>query len=341
MSLTREKFLSESSPWEKFTICLPHPHLTRYYAQAVDNGSNYRIACTSVSSNRKEHVLPPFPLHNSSLSLSKLEHGHNISDSDNTAWARARRSPSTTFSWNSTIPPTFGQLWLLIYSLFTVHYTEEQIRLTLVGVETALIREELIAVGLAIRHPTPINASASEESWKHLPGSELVLLRSSLWQGAGSPFGPRPAWLPSNINGDRQEISSFPLFPTTQTVTTKFPSAQVHTIHPVRPAKPQPGSTIYSRYIPHLDENFSMTALNYEDLAHLHLFHIWQNDPRVAAGWKKTGTLEQHRTYLRNLHEDPHVLTILANFDDTPFAYFEVYWGKVSSDLLLQCTASY
>lgn len=211
-----------------------------------------------------------------------------------------------------------------MYSFITVHYDEETIRLNLIGSQTDIIREELIAVGLAIAHPLPPNTS---ETWSCL-SEELLLLRSAFWQGAGSPFGVRSAWTPSPLT-TRQPIYAFPLHPTTQTITTKFPSANVHTLHPVRPAKPQPGSIIYSRFIPHINEHYSMVALDYHNPEHLGLFHAWQNDPRVAAGWNETGTLDQHRTYLRNLHEDPHVLTVLACFEDVPFAYFEVYWAKV------------
>ena len=338
MSLTTSTTSNQPNPWEKFTICLPHPYLTRYKAEPSQNGvagPTYRLVPAPTSPAKKSQKEPPLKLHNSDLSFLALSKGHPIPDSDNTPWARTRRSASTTITWTSATAPTVAQFWLLIYSYFTVYHNEETIRLDLVGSETDVIREELVAVGLAIWHPLPINTSPNTESWLKLPKREIALLRSAFWQGAGSPFGTRSAWLPSDPNTSRQDLHTFPIIPTTQTITTKFPDARVHTLHPVRPRKPTPGMTFYSRYIPHLNEHFSMVALDYTDPEHLDLFHTWQNDPRVAAGWNETGDLNHHRRYLKALHDDPHVLTILALFEETPFAYFEVYWAKVGSLILL------
>ncbi|KAJ5674902.1 uncharacterized protein N7477_004836 [Penicillium maclennaniae] len=52
------------------------------------------------------------------------------------------------------------------------------------------------------------------------------------------------------------------------------------------------------------------------------------NDPRVATGWKETGTLEDHREYLRRQHEDPHTPTVLGHFNDIPLSYYKIFWAK-------------
>jgi hypothetical protein len=167
---------------------------------------------------------------------------------------------------------------------------------------------------LAVDHP--VSASDSPE--------ELLFLRTTFWQGAGSPFGPRPAWLPEDPAAPLS-LSSFPLAPLNFTMTSE-PGA-THVWHPRRPAKPRPGSVIYSRWIPHLRETFSMVALDLHDAAHLDLFHTWQNDPRVSAGWNESGTLDQHRDYLSRVAADPHQFAVLAAFDGVFFAYFEIYWA--------------
>ncbi|RDW78294.1 hypothetical protein BP5796_06146 [Coleophoma crateriformis] len=328
MAGSSTKVANRNSPWEQFSICLPHPYLTRYHAQRTatnaNNGSHYSMAIAPALAQKGHQRAPAFPLQNPALFFSTLEGGHEVAIANNTPWARARRSPSIQFGWTSVEAPTIAQIWLLAYSIFTVHYTEEIIRLSLSGSQCSLVAEEIITVGLAIPHPRPFAGSEDAAAWT---SDELVLLRSAFWQGAGSPFGPRSAWLPPS-SGARLAVNDYPILPTTQTITTRFPETRVHTLHPIRPAKPTPGSTIYSRYIPHLDEHYSMLALDYTNEQHLQLFHTWQNDPRVAAGWNEMGDLAHHLKYLKDLHEDLHTLTILACFDDVPFAYFEVYWGK-------------
>ncbi|KAK8076687.1 hypothetical protein PG994_003959 [Apiospora phragmitis] len=333
--------MTSSAPNDGPVLRLPHPYLTSYYLVKAGNGF-YQLETrnTSEGSSNSGKELPK-PLHSPSLyfsDLTDLKSSERPPESNNTPWACSRRAPSSTFSWDSSSiissgiepaaaaaaaaaqPPTLGQAWLLIYVLFTLRPSMEVFRLTLEGPGKDRLAHQLKAVALAVDHPVATGLV-----------DELVVLRSTFWQGAGSPFGPRSAWLPSDFESsgsgsDSFTTSAYPLAPLQHTMTNDPGTAL--TWHPRRPVKPRPGSTVYSRWIPHLREHFSMVALDYTDAEHLRLFHEWQNDPRVSQGWNETGTLEQHREYLRRQHVDPHQITILAKFDDTYFAYFEVYWGK-------------
>lgn len=148
---------------------------------------------------------------------------------------------------------------------------------------------------------------------------EVLILRSAFWQGCASPLGSQPIWLPAWNSANVVPHLEYTMTSTSETTLLR---------HPRRCAKPVPGSLMYSRYIPSLDEHFSLMALDYLNPVHLDLFHKWQNDPRVAKGWLETGTLEEHRAYLHAMHDDPHTVAVLGFFDDVPFAYFEVYWAK-------------
>jgi hypothetical protein len=316
--------------WDNFQFALPHPHLTAYRIYRSADGdattsANFKIELLKDQPEANTKSTATNPLHNSNVLFSHLLKGESLSIDDNTPWARARRARSATIQWQGKIAPSLRQIWLIIYASLSLSPEQEYFRLYIQGVGTEALQQDLISVGLARRHPL-----ASEKKQQQ-PLDELLILRGSFWQGAGSPFGPRPVWLADQISliSSSNELSSYPLMPLTYTQTTKFPTSRIYAHHPVRPAKPTPGSVIYSRHIPHLQEDFSMVALDYEKPEHLNLFHTWQNDPRVAQGWNETGSLEQHRTYLKNLHEDPHVITILAKFEDMFFAYFEVYWAKV------------
>lgn len=313
-------------------IRLPHPYLTTYELCKSEREVEEQSLLQLRRSKPKAESLPegeepPEQLHNDQTFLAPLAAlvpAERPADSNNTPWGRVRRARSTTISWTSNDTPTVGQVWLIVYAILTLRPELEFFRLVLDGLSRGALQQQLVAVTLAAPHPPfqdskPVNSTIPETP------NELVILRSTFWQGAGSPFGPRPAWAPN----PNPEFQRYPLPSLDYTITTKFSQARVHARHPRRPQKPSPGSLIYSRYIPHLDEHFSMVALDYTDDEHLQLFHTWQNDPRVAQGWNETGSLEQHREYLRVAHEDPHQLAVLARFEDTYFAYFEVYWAKV------------
>ncbi|CCC06549.1 hypothetical protein SMACR_07440 [Sordaria macrospora] len=306
---------------------LPHPYQTSYLVVKGESG----VANSYQLKQQDSKVALPRPLHNDSLYFTEpqdLKSSDKPHISINTPWGRARRSPSVAVSWKeSAAAPTVGQLWLIAYVIFTLRPSEEAFRLVTYGFGADKLARQLKAVGLAIDHPSPATPEQQKLHGSDA-GKELLLLRGAFWQGAGSPFGARPAWAPETVadSEDGTLESVYPLQATEYVMTNEPNSALCW--HPRRRAKPAPGSVIYSRYIPHLKENFSMVALDYTNPAHLDLFHTWQNDPRVSQGWNEEGTLEQHREYLRKAHEDPHQITVLAAFDNVFFAYFEIYWAK-------------
>ncbi|KAI1778012.1 acyl-CoA N-acyltransferase [Hypoxylon cercidicola] len=301
---------------------LPHPYLTSYLLVKTSRPSEsvpwLQVKPQDDAGDSKTKNTKPLPERLDSDKLfftepTDLKSSERPPESNNTPWGRARRSPSSTLAWDDATPPTLAQAWLVIYVLFTIRPSMEGLRLTLSGPGKEALAAQLKAVLLAIDHPTATGL-----------GDELLVLRETFWQGAGSPFGPRSAWAPDDSTALPKPLSAYPLAPLAHELTGDTSPSW----HPRRAAKPAPGSVVYSRWIPHLRETFSMVALDWRDPAHLALFHAWQNDPRVSQGWNETGTLEQHREYLRKADVDPHQITLLAAFDDTFFAYFEVYWAK-------------
>ncbi|KAK0648914.1 acyl-CoA N-acyltransferase [Cercophora newfieldiana] len=318
-------YVSSAEPLLK----LPHPYQTAYSVTKSEDGNGlYHL-------KQSDNGTKPLsePLHNPTLSFTEpqnLKSSDRPDGSDNTLWGRARRSPAVKATWRDSHPATIAQLWLLTYAIFTLRPADEAFRLELAGSNAAQLTSHIIAVGLAINHntdpptPTPTSTPAPTPS----KSSDILILRTAFWQGAGSPFGPRPAWVPVPSSSESPlDLSSYPPQPLSYTLTSS--SSVPPSWHPRRPAKPAPNATIYSRYIPHLRETFSMVALDPASESHLHLFHAWLNDPRVSQGWNNaSGTLADHKAYLEAAHADPHRLCILAKFNDTFFAYFEVYWAK-------------
>ncbi|KAJ4051354.1 hypothetical protein NW756_003493 [Fusarium oxysporum] len=295
-------------------IRLPLPYLSTYYLERTAEGrQSYRLLKDDSVTEGK-----PFPkaLHADDLVFSKIPavESDKIPDSDNREYARARRSPVWSLSWEKQTP-TLAQTWMFLYTFFTYHFDVEQFRLRLEGAGAEDLAKELVLSMVAINMPPPPKGVEPAPS----TGVEVLVLRSAFWQGCASPLGQQPIWLPTWNSANVVPHLEYVMTPTSESTLLR---------HPRRTPKPAAGSYIYSRYIPSLDEHFNLVALDYENPEHLGLFNTWQNDPRVAAGWMETGTLDEHRTYLKNIHDDPHQFAVLGYFNDTPFAYFELYWAK-------------
>ena len=305
-------------------VKLPHPFLTSYRV-AVAKDTTPAALCL-VKDNTTDGKQLPEPLHLESLWWLDLvwQPKEQVPPlSNNWPYARAQRSPETRFSWQEKAIPTLGQIWGVTHAIFVAHPACEGFRLNIQGAEEQNIRHVMLATGLAIPHPTSPNGEGQDYV------NELFVLRSAFWQGAASPIGPRPIWLCEDTAYGKDR-AHYPLLPETFHFTTKFPKEPIHTYHPRRPQKPRPGSIVYSRYVPEIDEHFSLEAVNWQDEEHLRLFNTWHNDPRVAAGWNETGTMDEHRAYLKKLNDDPHVICFFGRFDNIRFAYYEIYWAKGS-----------
>lgn len=320
-------------------VKLPYPFLTAYQIHTVAETTPARLSLV-LKEQPVEGRSFPQPLHSDSLSWLDLtipSKDKSPPQSDNSPWARARRAPSTTFQWTGADPPTLGQVWNVVHAIYLSHPTNEYFRLKLVGDGKDVIRREVLATGLGIEHPAPRrfhNGQLLQQQQQQQEGgdqNELLILRSSFWQGAASPTDPKPIWVMGDTTDNqlRTPLSQYAIWPENYHVTNRFPEEYVYTRHPIRRPKPHPGSIVYSRYIPEIDKHFSLEAVDWQDPEHVKLFNKWQNDPRVAQGWNETGTLEQHQEYLRKLHVDPHVLCLFGCFDQSRFAYYEIYWAKV------------
>jgi len=318
------------SPQKYPPVKLPHPFLTSYQVQCNEDVTPAKFILTLDKQPANTTAMPQ-ALHSDNLSwrdLTSRPADKCPPGSDNGAWARAYRSPQTTFAWSSQETPTLGQIWNVVHAIYLAHPAIEYFRLALEGSGREVVRQELLATGLAVEHPKP---------WREVQDNgvsegDILVLRSAFWQGAASPVGSRPIWaVGDGTQGPvRKPISEYPTMPEHQQFTMKFPEQPIYTLHPTRQPKPHPGSICYSRYIPELNEHFSLEVIDWQNAEHVKLFNTWQNDPRVAQGWNETGTIDEHREYLRKLHFDPHVLCLFGRFDETRFSYYELYWAKVS-----------
>lgn len=173
---------------------------------------------------------------------------------------------------------------------------------TLAALEAITTHWGVRTVGLDIEHAATLDALSRmglAEPAQGLPRAQHQCRAEMLWQHA-------PLWMP--------EKTPYPL---RYTMTGEKR-------HPVR--APKPGGTVYARYIPWLGRTLKLRAATVED--DTALLHRWMNDPDVAYFWQEEGDEDKHRRYLQGLVDDPHMLPLVVSLDDSPFGYFEIYWGK-------------
>ncbi|PNY29024.1 lysine N-acyltransferase, partial [Tolypocladium capitatum] len=138
-------------------IRLPHPYLTAYTVQRAASTSSSSppgpVLCRLRETANSSGAPPPAALADAAgLAFSKpadLKSSELPPASDNSAWARARRSPSSTVSWDGAEPPPLAQVWLLLYVLFTLRPAMETLRLELAGRGAATLARRLTDVLLA------------------------------------------------------------------------------------------------------------------------------------------------------------------------------------------------
>jgi hypothetical protein len=102
---------------------------------------------------------------------------------------------------------------------------------------------------------------------------------------------------------------------------------------PVRAPKAAPGSIVYSRMTPHLDEFFQLNAIH--PVGDLNEIHEWMNDDRVDKFWMEKGSIEAHKAFIEGRVKDKHTLAVIGSYIPTgemevkeKATYAEIYWVK-------------
>lgn len=212
---------------------------------------------------------------------------------------------------------------------------------------------------------------------------------NSPFPGGSTPYQSRPS---SPIRGDAAKRLSRPdlagesnqglwtpqppgPFATTSHLPTFYPPPPPQYTftgpirHPIRPKPPAQGQTIYTRYIPSLDQylSFRVASLSTKPSSHLgpvsttsksflppnssidvhpttsspgnmnlhphdlDLLHSWMNDSRVSSFWGVAGRPEIQESFLTKALSDRHSFPVIGCWDGKPFGYFEIYWAKEDS----------
>ena len=95
-------------------------------------------------------------------------------------------------------------------------------------------------------------------------------------------------------------------------------------VHQV-PFKEYPNDLLYQYFDPSSGHQFELRKLDMEQ--HLGLFHHWHNQKYVYEFWELNQSKEELRDYLNKLFQQDFVEPVIGYIDDTPCAYFEIYWA--------------
>ncbi|THV00363.1 putative acyltransferase [Dendrothele bispora CBS 962.96] len=226
---------------------------------------------------------------------------------------RAVTSPAINLESGSSTPTEVNtdDIWSALYAFWIRRTVHEAIPIILSSTSftnSASILTYLTHTGLAFCPPDAQNEF------------ELLLVRSSFWQGAGAPVSRH--WLHTMI--PHPSISSFP-FP----LHTSFTRGEhVLTTHPLRPPKPAPGSVIYSRFIFSVGEHLTFTHIDANNPEHFAAYTKWQNSDRVNIGWREKGPDEKHKKYLADRLADPHIMGFIVAWNGEFAGYGEMSWVK-------------
>ncbi|KAI8825120.1 acyl-CoA N-acyltransferase [Fimicolochytrium jonesii] len=113
--------------------------------------------------------------------------------------------------------------------------------------------------------------------------------------------------------------------PTSVSTDAEPASASSQTcLHPI-PPKPAPGTLIFTKFMPGLNETFTIRVA--DPSTDIPMLTRWHSDPRVSEFWKEGGDENHHRQYLNKVLSSKHSIPCIAAFDGVPFMYLEVYWA--------------
>ncbi|KAI9098618.1 L-lysine 6-monooxygenase (NADPH-requiring)-domain-containing protein [Phlyctochytrium arcticum] len=195
----------------------------------------------------------------------------------------------------------------------------------------------------------PLQMPRQQQSQQEPSYLALDSSTSSSISGDSISFGSTTNSEPIRGQQRQQQVSSSPtilsrplsqiIVPTSPApVTTSSPSSssssspaaspkqkqQPKSLPPI-PAKPSAGAHLFSRFIPHLGETFSLRVVDPQ--TDIPLLTKWHNDPRISHFWNESGPESHQLAYISKLLADPHTIPCIGSFDNRPFAYFEIYWA--------------